>query len=58
MQNLGRIAYEAYCAKTSWRSLVSGAALPQWEDLKPEIQEAWDVAAEAVREAVAAAVLA
>ncbi len=47
----GRIAYEAYCGKTDWKSLVSGAALPQWNALKPEIRDAWDVAAAAVVEA-------
>lgn len=45
---LGKIAYEAYCAKTNWKSLVSGADLPQWGALKPEIKDAWEAAAIAV----------
>ena len=53
MVDLGRVAYEAYCGETDWKSLVSGAALPQWDDLKPEIREAWAVAAEAVKRCVA-----
>lgn len=53
MVDLGRVAYEAYCGNTGWKSLVSGAALPQWDDLKPEIRAAWEVAAEAVKRCVA-----
>lgn len=40
----GQQAYEAYCAKTGWKSLVSGANLPQWAALNPAIQAAWDAA--------------
>lgn len=48
MVNYGQVAYEAYCGTTGWKSLVSGADLPQWEALKPEIRAAWEAAAEAV----------
>lgn len=41
--NLGREAYEAYCRHTGWKSLATGADLPQWPVLKPEIQQAWMV---------------
>jgi hypothetical protein len=44
----GQIAYEAYCRHTNGRSLVSGAELPPWDELGPEIQQAWIVAATAV----------
>lgn len=47
-KTLGQVAYEAYCAKTGWKSLVSGADLPQWAELKSEIRDAWGDAAEAV----------
>lgn len=47
-QNAGQVAYEAYCAQTGWKSLVSGQQLPQWHNLKPEIQSAWQAAATAV----------
>lgn len=50
MLNLAKIAYEAYCNATGGRSLISGAELPTWEALKPEIQQAWDAAAQAVAE--------
>ena len=48
MKSLGQIAYEAYCASTNWKSLVSGASLPPWIDVKAEIKIAWEAAAEAV----------
>lgn len=53
MKSYGQIAYEAYCDATGGVSLVSGAALPPWFDLSPEIQQAWDAAAEAVLNASA-----
>lgn len=40
--SIGSIAYNAYCEKTNWKSLISGADLPQCENLKPEIQQAWE----------------
>ena len=43
-----QLAYEAYCRHTQWKSLVSGAQLPEWVLLKPEIQDAWRAAADAV----------
>lgn len=46
--NFGKTAYEAYCKTTDNKSLISGAELPTWEDLKPEIQEAWTAAGYAV----------
>jgi hypothetical protein len=51
MPDLGQIAYEAYCAQTGWKSLISGAALPPFAELKTPIQEAWRAAAQAVRDA-------
>ena len=48
MPNLGQIAYEGYCASSGGKSLISGAALPTWGDLKPEIRTAWEAAAAAV----------
>lgn len=44
----GKIAYDAYKDKASGVSLISGATLPEWEDLNGSIQEAWDAAANAV----------
>lgn len=48
MRPLGQVAYEAYCRSTGGCSLVSGAPLPPWGELRAEIQQAWQAAAEAV----------
>ena len=53
MSDLGKIAYEAYCENTGWKSLVSGATLPPWSELNLSIQVAWGAAASAVAKAVA-----
>ena len=37
----GKDAYEAYCDRSEWKSLVSGGALPKWHELPPVIQDAW-----------------
>jgi len=47
----GRAAYEAYAMCGDGKSLISGAALPEWDELRPEIREAWDAAARAAAEA-------
>jgi hypothetical protein len=41
---VGRAAYEAYREKAGGHSLVSGAALPDWDALPELIQDAWDAA--------------
>ena len=48
MKTFGEIAYNGYCEYTNWKSLISGADLPKWEAVKPEIKEAWEKAAENV----------
>jgi hypothetical protein len=45
--SLGEIAYNAYCEQRKWIS-VREERLPSWEDQDEELQEAWEVAAEAV----------
>lgn len=50
MKSYGQIAYEAYCEHTQWKSLISGAQLPEWERLDKRIQATWCVAANAVVE--------
>ena len=52
----GRAAYEAYRAASGGRSLVSGDPLPGWDDLRPDIRKAWDAAAIAAVDHVAAKV--
>ena len=43
---LGRKNYEAYCKSTGGVSLISGDKLPEFENLKEEIKNAWQDAAE------------
>lgn len=37
----GKIAYDAYCKQTGGVSLVSGDKLPEFNNLKTDIQDAW-----------------
>lgn len=52
MVNLGKLAYDAYCTMTGWKSLKSGDPLPQWEDLPLEMKDAWSMAGLRVAEAI------
>lgn len=45
----GQIAYEAYCAASDGKSLISGAQLPPWSELDDAIKGAWVAAGNAVR---------
>lgn len=47
MKTLGQIAYEAYCNERGWKSF-NGDSLPQWDYVQPDLQHAWQRAAEAV----------
>lgn len=47
-ENLGKIAYEAYCATTGWKSAITGADLPPFETTPETVQRGWDAAAKAV----------
>ena len=48
MTELGKINYEAYCAASNGKSLISGADLPNWDDQDEAIKTAWDAGARAV----------
>lgn len=50
IKSLGQVAYEAYRATTQWKSLISGALLPKWDIVKPEIKEAWEAAGRAIHD--------
>jgi hypothetical protein len=45
----GQIAYEAYSEAVGGASAVTGTVLPSWDGQRPDIREAWEVAADAVR---------
>ncbi len=49
---LGKVAYEAYCQQTGWKSLATGDPLPAWVDQGERIRLAWGSAALAVMDAV------
>lgn len=49
---LPELAYEAYRAHTGGISLASGQPIPDWNALKPEIQEAWEASTNMVKFAV------
>ena len=51
-KTLGNIGYDAYCKFTDNKSLVSGATLPPFAELKTPIQEAWEKAGQAVAASV------
>ncbi len=46
---LGRIAYEAYCDSTEWKSAITGQPLPIFEQSPEPVRRAWIAAAAAVR---------
>lgn len=48
MKTYGQIGYEAYRAHTGGKSLATGQEIPQWENLAPIIQAAWEAAGEAI----------
>lgn len=51
-KSLGEVGYEAYRQSSGGKSLISGQDIPSFENLKPEIQKAWQAAGEAVAAAV------
>ncbi len=52
MSTLGRIAYEAYRAKSGGKSLISGADIPGFDALPEAIKQAWEAAGDAVAASV------
>ncbi len=46
--NYAAIAYLSYRQHTGGVSLATGQALPEWHELRPDIQNAWHAAAAAV----------
>jgi hypothetical protein len=46
--NYAAIAYCAYRAHTGGKSLATGQNIPEWHELREDIQSAWNAAAAAV----------
>ena len=44
---LGKLLYDSYRAHTGGKSIATGQAIPEWPQLKREIQEAWMASAQA-----------
>jgi hypothetical protein len=38
-----QIAYEAYASHQDWKN-YAGLPIPPWQEVRPDIQEAWHVA--------------
>ena len=48
---LGRAAYEAYRSRTGGKPLATGAEIPMWDALSPDMKNVWmDAALATVRE--------
>lgn len=45
---LGRLAYEAYCGTTGWKSAVTGANLPAFYKTPEAVQAGWIAASQVV----------
>lgn len=52
MKNLAQIAYEAYCEFRQWKSF-NNEDLPQWNEVRLDIKEAWEESIDAVIEEIA-----
>ena len=50
-EQLGEIAYNAYCAERNWKS-VKGEQLPHWGQQDKSLRDAWIMAAKAVAAAI------
>lgn len=46
---LAQIAYEAYAAHQDWKN-YAGNPIPDWEQVRNDIKEAWQAAVDAVLE--------
>lgn len=40
-RGLAKLLYDGYRIHTDGKSLATGQNIPEWDGLKPEIQEAW-----------------
>jgi hypothetical protein len=46
-KSLAQILYEAYCESAEWKSAITGAALPQWENAPEAVKKHWGAAEDA-----------
>ena len=45
---LGKKAYEAYCGTTGWKSAITGADLPPFDNCPEAVKKGWIAAAKAL----------
>jgi hypothetical protein len=45
IKTTGQIAYEGYRNHTDGKSLATGAVIPEWDQLRVDIQQAWQASA-------------
>jgi len=38
---IARVAYEAYCNSTGWKSAITGASLPSFENCPEAVKRGW-----------------
>ncbi len=38
---LARMSYEAYCGSTNWKSAITGADLPPFDNCPKEVKNGW-----------------
>ena len=41
IEYIAKEAYNSYCSHTNYKSLATGADLPQWDDLEEKYIDAW-----------------
>ena len=48
--SLGAIGYQAYGEAAQWKA-YNGSPMPQWQDLRQDIRDKWEIAALAIEHA-------
>ncbi len=51
MPDLGQIGYEAYAKHQEWKN-YQGNPIPPWSEVRQDIKDAWNAAAEAIEDAI------
>lgn len=47
MGNLAQVAYEAYAEHQGWKN-YQGNPIPQWDEVREDIKQAWQAAVDAI----------
>lgn len=49
-ERLAKVAYNAYCETTNWKSAITGAQLPEFEKCPEAVKKGWEASAKALKE--------